>query len=448
MRKIVEEKGITLIALVITIIVLLILAGITINLTIGQDGIINMAQKAGKNYIDAEKAEQEELDKLYAQMLGGDLPENTKENPQDIGKIVKMPSNWETITPNYVSTTDGSIVTESTKISTVYAVSVGEGNTVPVPVGFYYVGGTLDTGVVISDKEEDSYLKNKKDMTGHADATKLVGNQFVWIPCSVSEYVKSNWANGSQGSISGKSNCYWGTEVNSLEIAEIKKYGGFYVSRYEAGLPIGTTEFTGSIAYDDDEYNFSGIPQSKAGISPWNFIDWNNSQKNAQKMYETKTNVESGLITGTQWDVMITKMAEKEGVSLTDSKEWGNYGTGEAFTYTGRAAKYDSTNNLLYAFGEQVTDKTKENSTRYLLSTGASDHNKAYNIYDVAGNLYEWTEESAASDSIKTLTTNRVLRGGSLSSASSSYPACFRYGSYTEEDTFYMIGFRVVLYMQ
>lgn len=70
MRKSQQIKGITLIALVITIIVLLILAGITINLTIGQGGIMNMAEKAGKNYIEAEEKEQEELAKLDNQLEG------------------------------------------------------------------------------------------------------------------------------------------------------------------------------------------------------------------------------------------------------------------------------------------------------------------------------------------------------------------------------------------
>lgn len=69
MRKLQQIKGITLIALIVTIIVLLILAGITISLTIGQDGIINIAQQAGENYIDAQAQEKKELENLYSSML-------------------------------------------------------------------------------------------------------------------------------------------------------------------------------------------------------------------------------------------------------------------------------------------------------------------------------------------------------------------------------------------
>lgn len=55
------QKGITLVALVITIIVLLILAGITISLTIGQDGILKRAEEAGTNYTNAARYENQQL---------------------------------------------------------------------------------------------------------------------------------------------------------------------------------------------------------------------------------------------------------------------------------------------------------------------------------------------------------------------------------------------------
>jgi len=56
------QKGITLVALVITIIVLLILAGVTISLTLGNEGIFTTAQKAAKNYTNAQAKETYELD--------------------------------------------------------------------------------------------------------------------------------------------------------------------------------------------------------------------------------------------------------------------------------------------------------------------------------------------------------------------------------------------------
>ncbi len=55
------QKGITLVALVITIIVLLILAGVTITLTLGENGIFKTAEKAGENYTQAQRDELEGL---------------------------------------------------------------------------------------------------------------------------------------------------------------------------------------------------------------------------------------------------------------------------------------------------------------------------------------------------------------------------------------------------
>ena len=65
-----KEKGITLISLVVTIIVLIILAGVSINLILGQDGIIAKAREAKQNMELAAYEEQEQLNELYSQMLG------------------------------------------------------------------------------------------------------------------------------------------------------------------------------------------------------------------------------------------------------------------------------------------------------------------------------------------------------------------------------------------
>ena len=70
-----KEKGITLIALVVTIIVLIILAGVSINLVLGENGIVNKAQKAKENMELAQIEEEKELNELYAQ-LEAESPEN------------------------------------------------------------------------------------------------------------------------------------------------------------------------------------------------------------------------------------------------------------------------------------------------------------------------------------------------------------------------------------
>lgn len=60
-----SQKGITLVALVITIIVLLILAAVTLQLTLGEHGIFNLAEKAGKNYTNAQNEELNGINGMY-----------------------------------------------------------------------------------------------------------------------------------------------------------------------------------------------------------------------------------------------------------------------------------------------------------------------------------------------------------------------------------------------
>lgn len=64
-----NERAITLIALIITIIIMLILTGVVLNLVIGKNGLINIAKQAGKNYINAEEDERRKLEDIYSSIL-------------------------------------------------------------------------------------------------------------------------------------------------------------------------------------------------------------------------------------------------------------------------------------------------------------------------------------------------------------------------------------------
>ena len=103
-----KERGITLIALVVTIIVLIILAGISINLVFGNFGVITKAKEAKELQKQAQANEQVALNELDKKLEDYDkyLPENTKENPQDIGTIVKTPDKWNLETVKYIKTNE------------------------------------------------------------------------------------------------------------------------------------------------------------------------------------------------------------------------------------------------------------------------------------------------------------------------------------------------------
>ncbi|MFR2534428.1 MAG: hypothetical protein ACLTEH_04940 [Clostridia bacterium] len=225
-----EEKGITLISLVVTIIILIILAGVSMNMLVGDNGIITKAQQAKENTILAQGEEQKQLNSLYEAL-------------------------------------DGQIE-DSNKGESVYEVTVGNNEKVPIPYGFWYVGGDLSTGVIISDREEDKYNK-EIDKTTWEYTTKLKGNQFVWIPCTEEEYHKTDW--GSLYQYSGEN---WDRNTPTSEKVQIQKYGGFYVARYEAGLGENIKEYTTAQEYYSTVYNIEGIPQSKAGKIPWTCVSY------------------------------------------------------------------------------------------------------------------------------------------------------------------------------
>ncbi len=458
-----RNRGITLIALIITIIIMLILVGVVLTLSIGETGLFNTAKYAAKKWNNSVEQENVELDELYAYINGESLPENTKDTVA--GTLVAVPDGWKTSTPTYVATSDGKEVISSKKISTVQAVATGEGETVPVPLGFYYVGGKVRTGVVISDRKEDqNKYKNETEIPSGIEAVlnedgtvkeikeTLLGNQFVWVPCKEEEYVKTNWG---QGNVTNRSNSCWDTSLDRLGELQTKKYGGFYVARFEAGLPdnIEETKERQQDTGSNQTYNKSGRPQSKAGIVPWNFIDWNKSRENANSMYNTEY-VNSGLITGTQWDVMINWMTDKNSTELTSSGTFGNYANVTPTTTLGRTS-YGFVSGS-YWYQDPFTDTWVKDATRqagtaskvgYAWTTGASNEARKKNLYDVAGNMWEWTEETSFYGG-NSATQYRVLRGGSFANASSTYPVCYRHGNRTVSSTDLNVGFRAVLYIK
>ena len=380
-----RKNGLTLIVVVIFIIMVLILIGISINFIIRKD------------------------------------------TTNEVGTIIETPEKWKLLS--------------STEVATVYAVDIGNGERVPIPYGFFYGGGNLDTGVIISDNEEDKY-DGEIDKTTWEYTKSLKGNQFVWIPCEKDEYVKTNF---------GMQSANWDTTIHQSEKAQIEKYGGFYVGRYEAGLAETIPEHTVKQIHNNTQqvFNKEGVPQSKADVIPWMFIDWTYAKKNAESMYDNNY-VYSGLITGAQWDVMLNKFVEKEQITteqLKNSLTWGNC-MNNSIKYNGRMAReYVSGSWYLDPFQPAQSAKTTVYSSNNgdLLTTGASKETHVYHTFDVAGNLWEWTEEASTN---ATSNQYRVYRGGACNSNYTSNPVCFRGSGVLIGQTNLTVGFRVVLYLK
>lgn len=464
MEKQGRTTGITLIALIITIIILLILAGITIATLTGEDGLLDKTKIASQKNKYAIAEEKVKLAVMASVGANGNLDDDLlKDNVNEIdglekkitevnydvrikvdgyefkisklGKVTgtgveignnKLPQNtptteagteveleekWKTETMRIIKTKDGSEEKNVRKVATVYAVSAGGGESVPVPNGFYYVGGTINSGVVISDNTDD---KNK--YAGKEDVGKdLQGNQFVWIPCSIENYQKYDW--GDKYNIN-----LYDSRTNTGEEIQIQKYGGFYVGRYEAGTSEVTlktgkkigdeqTTLADNDIYTVDKITENSKPTTKANEIPHYYVNTITAEEMSKRMYNTDS-VSSGLITGTQWDVMLNFMSNESNKSVTNTLDenkyldlksnctWGNFNDTTLNNCEGRYCLIDSNGSVISNWENNITKTNNNNVNFTLLTTGATEEVKKKNLYDVAGNLWESTQETVVKNDV------------------------------------------------
>ena len=470
--KILQNKGITLVALVVTIAVLLILAGISITALFGDNGIIARAK------IAAEKTQEaEEKDKAQMQELADYLNGKTTKAGEKVEDLIK---------PKTTEEGEDAVIGER--------ISDGAGGVVPVPEGFYYVGGTVKSGAVISDNIADKNKYKGQEIVG----TDLSGNQFVFIPANGASLTyaqdhtyDSKHQNAYTTNLSGWTNVTdWSensTELTS-NIASVKNYGGFYIARYEAGYP-DTIEAGTIVAHKDSATN--KVPVSKAGVASWNLVSRTVAKDAAESMYNTQNSkVSSKLVDSYAWDTTCKWLKQSGVITETaegkiNSTSYGNYNN-STFTikkdtlYTKHLYLYNAENGGggdwyynkggRYSYstveeqsGMQVGVKTNEtlpedfaNRDKYTakgyieIATGTSEATRTNNIYDLAGNMWEWTTETRIrkNNSNGNNSTFAVLRGGSFSNSGSDNPIVYRYGNETVGETSVSVGFRSVLYIK
>ena len=417
-KKQIRQTGITLIALVVTIVVLLILAGVTINAVLGDNGIFKTAREAVNKFNEAQQEEEQELANLLNELNNilndsGDITE--PEEPTE-PEPPTVPEGWDT-----------------SKVT----VEVSEDETpvnVPVPIGF--TASTVET----ERKVEDGFVIKQ-------DGTQ---NEYVWIPANIenmytevqtpikltgvetttSIYSKLRGVTGSTPNTTGNrepdvlssydtdEQYYRALEASSTKdmadkmVAEyveihdsIEQYGGFYIGRYELTGTIGspTVEKGGTVITKQNWYNLK-----KACM---NLVD--NSEKE-----ESEITAKTTMIYGNQWDEVVAWLATK-GYNTKDSSTWGNY------------------NN----YNDSVTaDKQVTGAGTKVFEAGASENWKANNIYDFAGNAREWTQEAA-------YTGFRVIRGGDYNNSGSDRPASVHYAYNPYEGYDPSISTRPTLYI-
>ena len=400
--KLTHKKGISLIVLIVTIIVIIILAAAVI-LTISKNNPVSSAKEAtfkedvtaiqdelsmylSKKYTDNPTSFDKSSVNLSGDSMVTELPSTKKY--KDKVSVIKGKLVWNGETENnteykwFSEVTDGA-TKKSESVRSEWKEKIAEEvEGVPVPKGFTYKEGTKDTGLVIKDDN---------------------GNEFVWVPATESTYRKDTSFPGAKPTGDDTS------LPNGIidETADVVKYGGFYIGRYEAGIPEGDTSAS----------NKKGIPVSKKDAIIWANINYTNSKASAESMISNEY-VQTGLITGTAWDTTChwiegSLKSINELASLKDSRYYGNY------------------KNSLAPANENSGTKRE---------AGFSENWKTKNIYDLAGNVWEWTSEVHSSDFI--------IRGGCFGNVGSDdCPVSYR-GSNDASCANDWMGFRLRLYIK
>ena len=302
-----KNKGITLVALVVTIVVLLILAGVSINLVLGNNGIIAKAKDAETKSAEASQNDLKGMNGLVSEMEGA-LAGN--------GSTGSGSGNGNTGSGN-------NFVTKNTEVT------YPDGK-VWIPEGFKIAKGSASTvqgGVVIEDKD---------------------GNQFVWVPVATLADYKRTWYTG-WSSFSDYSEALPEDEKTSVE-----RYKGFYIGRYEAGdkESTGTTKATFRTSSSDT----SNSVTIKADQVPYNYVTRTQAVSLAEGFatkqgYKAKTK----LVSSYAWDTTIA-FIEKTVNNYGSSSSQGNY-FNTSVTYK------DITD-------ESKPEKTKAENSSLLVATG------------------------------------------------------------------------------
>ena len=386
-NKIKENRAITLIALVVTVIVLLVLAGVSISMLAGQNGVLTRAANAKIKTDEAEKKENERMEEYDDTINQYNLPATAEGQPK--GTEIKRPSEYS---------------------KNVKAIADGNGNYFPLPEGAEYRGEGVvnkvnendNVGVVVYIKESefvwvpvDDAVLDKNDETKMANLPKQVSEwkgkaSYTPMAVKVGENYKGILYNYSGSSAclkyNNRANNYLGDSSGYREpdlvtpydggnsdtvnmpnenlqkqyddmIKSVVRYKGFYVARYEAGIE------NGNIVFKDASEENSTI--TTAGASNPSTKTWYGLYSKIKGFATAEDSVVSSMVWGSQYDAMMNWMA-KNGTNVGSSIS-----------------------------GYNNTDKTG----------GSKNTDVINNIYDLYGCHREWTLEACNS-------SNRDRRGG------------------------------------
>ena len=280
---------------------------------------------------------------------------------------------------------------------------------------YSYTTGTNSSSTF--DEVTGTYAKNWSESNGVMSITKTSGSNSYREPDVLKTYDTPYYLKTYKVSEDSMLDFLLRQQTDFKKmIKSVEKYGGFYIGRYETG---------------DLSKEQVVVQKGNTDIASQT---WYAMYEKCKTLSDNNNNIETGMIWGNQFDRTLMWLMEcnaensetgksKEEV-IDDSKSWGNY-SNATFTYTNSSGS--------------TTTKNSGSSTR--IPTGSTEYTKANNIYDLAGNVVDWTMEAYH-------TNNRVSRGGYYSNYGTFLPASDRTGSYDPTDSDSSNGTRATLYIK
>ena len=321
---------------------------------------------------------------------------------------------------------------------------------------FHYDTSTsVDTGLVIADSNGNEYvwvvvpksLYNNTAYNSNNDKKPSSSTDYENIEYCLQQYTATyrNKTSYSDVYYADDKNVGWFTDETAYNnfknsmLKSVYENGGFYVGRYEAGIGTNRTSIEEQV---DGKYPVpTTVPVTKADTYPYTYVTRTQAQNLAKNV--NSGNKTSSLMFGVQWDLVLAFMSkDTEKINqntlselTSNSTTMGNYNN-NLWEIKNVNAQYLSNGK----FVQCSNPYKKESNSNILLTTGADDSFSVQNIYDIAGNVWEWTLEKTSDTS-----GYCARRGGSYNNTGSAVPATFR-GRDNMTYAHYSIGFRVALW--
>ena len=272
---------------------------------------------------------------------------------------------------------------------------------------FSYKEGDLSTGLVIKDSSDNEYVWVEVPKSIYTNSNYNVNGE----PSSSTDYEKIEKClklyakDYSDPNFSDTNPVYLEMYKNMLK--SVYENGGFWIGRYEAGLEEGKSLRTGYVAIKEDDKAVM-----KPNMIPYNYVTRDDAQKLATRMnYNGCT---SSLIFGIQWDLTLKYIENKKinkdtsikGKLISNGKSIGNFCDSEIVLNRGKFAQV-LLSTKWYSFNSEempnIVTGSKKNPQEQgknviMMTTGASEATNLQQMYDIAGNLWEWTLEYKNAD--------------------------------------------------